>query len=493
MGVPDHAEQVAAGSELPSLPTAETIAEGVLGNASNPAWLSKRNKYKLFLAVEEYITAGYTVDQVLAAIGLNRAIYFGSIWFTDTEQERMIAELDRESGQKGPSEHDTESSNGQATVKKHRKSRDAAAKLAAIEEISRLRYVEGYDFDEACRLVGVTRRRFYDWSTQRSELSSILRRKEQRKSAFGKSRGGNRVFDISDDDSISNEVLAETLEQRKALVDEVHRLTVHGLELRVAARKVGILTKQYHAWVREIEQERRYRESPLELWRTYKAGGDGAEEARTRFIEHFTPTARRLAVRYADRVRRIGAFDIDEDELVSVGLWDGVAKNMDVYDPERGVPISAFFHQKIALRMLDNMRIQDWVPRLDRARFRDQAALTAEFTRVVGRPPVGVEELNEYQGGAKTQESAVTYPPFHVSLDATYAEALGWSQEYADHSASLYDSLGADDVGQDREMQRVATLADELIGRVHGKQREVLFKFVFHAYTFLQSAVTPVK
>jgi RNA polymerase sigma factor for flagellar operon FliA len=56
-----------------------------------------------------------------------------------------------------------------------------------------------------------------------------------------------------------------------------------------------------------------------------------------------------------------------EDDLLQEGTF-GLASAIDSFDPDRGVKFGTFAARRIRGRMLDALRLADWVPRLERQR-----------------------------------------------------------------------------------------------------------------------------
>ncbi len=461
-----------------SLPTADTIAGGVMRKKENPLWLAKEDKHALFRAIEDLVTTGNDRNEVLQAIGLNRALYFDRIWFTQSAEEKFLAERKKV-------ETANANGNGETSALDHsvkRTSRNAEEKLKAIDEVTRLRYREGHDFDVACRIVGITRLRFYDWSEDRANLVRIVRKKSGVKSASVSKVSPHSIEYHRD---VPETVIAETLEQRRVILEKVNRLATAGLSLRLAARKMGITLDKYNHWVREDEAERTPKKSVFELFETYKKGGPDAEEARVAFIKHFTPTAQRMAAKYADRFKSTSAFKVDEQQLISVGLWEGVALHMDVFDPERGVHISTFFQQKIAQRMLDDLRRQDWIPRLERQVYREQVEQGRNFERTLGRPPADAQELHDFSGKKGEVRPLIERLPFQLSMDDARPNFKSGGEVSFD---TLHDSL-TPDRSNEEHFDTVETIAQSLIEKVHGQSREVLHLIYREGLTMKEAGI----
>lgn len=433
------------------LPTRETIANGVMLQTQNPIFLKKPDKYQVYLAVEEEVRHGLPINDVLQRIGLTRALYYDYFWFTDEQAAAFEATMQADA--------ETMTDNGAEAAptqeaRKEKRRLDARGILHLLNEVSRLRYVEQYEFDKACRMVGITRRKFYDWSTRRSLFERFIKRQER--------VNGRKTNDIHTASQPFVEVDAATLEKRKELVSEVHRQVVRGTKFRTALRQAGVRADKYHTWLREIEQSHQPEEKPIDLWNRYK-NGENKEEALKKLILRFTPTAEYFAARYARRSRELFGTNIDEALLVSAALYEGIVQNIDRYNPD-GAPITAYFGQKMAQRILDEIRNQDWVPRVDRKKNAARYKAEEQFFRLTGRLPHHDTELLEYLG-EEFQTSAL-HPPYHVSLDATLRN------NRKNDGSTMHDFIGEKDI--DSENANVRELVERLLKKCDTDERAVL-------------------
>lgn len=119
---------------------------------------------------------------------------------------------------------------------------------------------------------------------------------------------------------------------------------------------------------------------------------------RHQVVESHLPLVRHLARRYADRGEPM-------DDLVQVGTI-GLLKAVDRYDPERGVPFSAFAVPTVLGEIRRHFRDRGWavrVPRRLQELSRALADARTDLTQELGRAPT-VAELAER---AQVDEDAV--------------------------------------------------------------------------------------
>lgn len=104
------------------------------------------------------------------------------------------------------------------------------------------------------------------------------------------------------------------------------------------------------------------------LWRRYRAASDDSrgdpsdvETLRNELIEHYYPLVKYVAERLSQTLPK----SIELDDLISagvLGLMDAIRR----FDFERGVKFKSFSMTRIRGAILDQLRSQDWVPRLVR-------------------------------------------------------------------------------------------------------------------------------
>jgi len=143
------------------------------------------------------------------------------------------------------------------------------------------------------------------------------------------------------------------------------------------------------------------------IWKTYKRTRD--ENLRNTLIEHHMPLVRTIA----ERVLQTLPKSIDVDDLSSAGTF-GLMDAINGFDLSRGIKFKTYCTTRIRGSILDELRSQDWVPRLVRLKaHRLERAIRALEGRL-GRNPnqaeiakelgISLEELqaHEKEANAKT-------------------------------------------------------------------------------------------
>lgn len=168
------------------------------------------------------------------------------------------------------------------------------------------------------------------------------------------------------------------------------------------------------------------------IWKTYKRTRD--ENLRNTLIEHHMPLVRTIA----ERVLQTLPKSIDVDDLSSAGTF-GLMDAINGFDLSRGIKFKTYCTTRIRGSILDELRSQDWVPRLVRLKaHRLERAIRALEGRL-GRNPNQAEIAEEL--GISLEE-----------LQAHEAEA----------NAKTIFSLSEkwDDGDDDKELEKVEILAD---------------------------------
>jgi RNA polymerase sigma factor for flagellar operon FliA len=100
------------------------------------------------------------------------------------------------------------------------------------------------------------------------------------------------------------------------------------------------------------------------LWRAY--GEDRNATLRDRLLLHYAPLVKYVAGRVGTGLPA----HVDIADLVQSGVF-GLWEAIDRYEPERGLKFETYAMPRIRGAILDELRAQDWVPRLVRSRARD--------------------------------------------------------------------------------------------------------------------------
>jgi len=177
-------------------------------------------------------------------------------------------------------------------------------------------------------------------------------------------------------------------------------------------------------------------EADLEtIWATYKKTRD--DNLRNILIEHHLPLVRMIA----ERVLQTLPKSIELDDLSSAGTF-GLMDAINGFDLTRGIKFKTYCTTRIRGSILDELRSQDWVPRLVRLKAHKLERATRQLEGQLGRLPNQAELAK--------------------ALELSISELMDHQKEA---SAKTIFSLSEkwDDGDDDKEMEKVEILADKKV------------------------------
>lgn len=125
-------------------------------------------------------------------------------------------------------------------------------------------------------------------------------------------------------------------------------------------------------------------EDPIELWEEYQR--TRSEALRNRLIEHYLPVVRYTAERVAATLPQ----SVDIEDLISAGLF-GLFEAIKSFDLSRGVKFKTYCSWRVRGAILDELRANDWVPRLVRNKASMLEQKMREAEAALGRPATDLE------------------------------------------------------------------------------------------------------
>lgn len=144
-----------------------------------------------------------------------------------------------------------------------------------------------------------------------------------------------------------------------------------------------------------------------DVWRDYKR--TGGEELRNQLIVRYLPLVRYISERLLMSLPK----SIELEDLQSAGVF-GLMDAIDGFDLERGIKFKTYCTTRIRGSILDELRSQDWVPRLVRLKAHRLDRAIRQLEGELGRAPnqmeiaqvlgISLEELqaHEAEANAKT-------------------------------------------------------------------------------------------
>ncbi|MCB9892406.1 MAG: FliA/WhiG family RNA polymerase sigma factor [Planctomycetes bacterium] len=181
------------------------------------------------------------------------------------------------------------------------------------------------------------------------------------------------------------------------------------------------------------ERKRQEQERIDQIWKTFKRTGD--ENLRNILVEYHYPLVRYIAERLLQTLPK----SIDVDDLISAGTF-GLLDAIRGFDLKRGIKFKTYCSTRIRGSILDELRSQDWVPRLVRLKAHKLDKAVSRLEALHGR------EVNDYE--------------LAKDLEITMDELANLKVEASPKTMfSLSEKL--DESDDDRDMEKVEIIEDK--------------------------------
>jgi RNA polymerase sigma factor for flagellar operon FliA len=156
------------------------------------------------------------------------------------------------------------------------------------------------------------------------------------------------------------------------------------------------------------------------LWRSYKAQPNNGR-LREQLILHYLHLVRYVVSRLPITL----PVSIAPEDLISYGTI-GLMEAVERFDPERGLKFETYAVTRIRGAIIDQLRLQDWIPRGVRKRSRDLSDTMTKLEESLGRPPTD-DEIAEAMGipKAKVQNMLAESSNLVLSLDDNWGDGEG--------------------------------------------------------------------
>ena len=196
--------------------------------------------------------------------------------------------------------------------------------------------------------------------------------------------------------------------------------------------------------VTPLSEARAYEDSLRELtteeiWELYhrKAGETGPrsqeiEPYRNSLMERHLPLVKYIAERLLQTLPK----SIELDDLVSAGLF-GLMDAIRGFDPERGIKFKTYCTTRIRGSILDQLRSQDWVPRLVRLKASKIDKALNKLTAEYGREPTH----SELAKALEMEPDELTREIDAASARSVYSLSEKWEDNDDDGSGEKIDVI----------------------------------------------------
>ncbi|NBO46169.1 MAG: FliA/WhiG family RNA polymerase sigma factor [Actinobacteria bacterium] len=181
------------------------------------------------------------------------------------------------------------------------------------------------------------------------------------------------------------------------------------------------------------------------LWHAWRSTHE--QELRNRLLVHYSPLVRQVASRVAVGLPA----QVEFSDLVSAGVL-GLLDAIERFDPTRGAPFEAYAMLRIRGAVLDELRAQDWVPRLARQRQRNVAQVVENFVATHGHYP-STAHIAHISGLTTQQVSEALEQSWFSAVQSLDEVVLSNSDERPRHE-SLIDPQAPDPETQALQHER---------------------------------------
>lgn len=166
------------------------------------------------------------------------------------------------------------------------------------------------------------------------------------------------------------------------------------------------------------------------VWRDYKR--TRSRDLRNQLIERYLPVVRYISERLLMSLPK----SIELDDLQSAGVF-GLMDAIDGFDLERGIKFKTYCTTRIRGSILDELRSQDWVPRLVRLKAHQMSRAEQQLEAELGRSPTSFEMAE------KLEISLAQYTDMTDASSARSVFSLSekWSDNDDDDTMSKIDTL----------------------------------------------------
>jgi RNA polymerase sigma factor for flagellar operon FliA len=212
------------------------------------------------------------------------------------------------------------------------------------------------------------------------------------------------------------------------------------------------------------------------LWESYAESKDPA--VKSQIIEAYFPLVKYLAERMVPTLPA----SVEVDDLVSMGTF-GLIEAIDRFDLSRGIQFKTYCTARIRGAILDNLRTNDWVPRLVRLRTNLVDKTLRRLYGELGREPTDPEMANALEVSmdeyAKLRKEA--NPTAMLSLNDE-------ADDDGDTGGRMLDLLGDRRLDDPDFIQQNRMVKDVLFRSLSEKERIVIKNYYYEGLSMREIA-----
>ncbi len=214
-----------------------------------------------------------------------------------------------------------------------------------------------------------------------------------------------------------------------------------------------------------------------DLWDEYTK--TKSEDAKQQLIAAYFPLVKYLAERMVTTLPA----SVDVDDLISMGTF-GLIEALARFDTSRGIQFKTYCTARIRGSILDNLRTNDWVPRLVRLRTNMVDKTLRKLYAQLGREPTDPEMAAELE---------MTMPEYEkLRKEATPTSVLSLTDDSGDDGegsgSRMIDLLGDKHGDDPRFSQQRRDVRDLLFKNLNEKEQTVIQYYYFEGLSMREIA-----
>jgi RNA polymerase sigma factor for flagellar operon FliA len=202
-----------------------------------------------------------------------------------------------------------------------------------------------------------------------------------------------------------------------------------------------------------------------EIWAHYRNARKAKDAAQVEHIRNVLMERHYPLVRYiAERLLQTLPKSIELDDLVSAGLF-GLMDAIRGFEPERGIKFKTYCTTRIRGSILDQLRSQDWVPRLVRLKASKIERALQRLIGQFGREPTHAELAAELE----LEHGELSLEIASASAKSMYSLSDKWEDRDEDGSMEKVDVLedrkSVDPIGELNREDMMTFICRSLTGK----------------------------
>lgn len=216
---------------------------------------------------------------------------------------------------------------------------------------------------------------------------------------------------------------------------------------------------------------------PVDLWNQHKANPTDA--TRNELVEHYLPIVRYTAERLAASLPQ----SVELDDLMSAGLF-GLIEAIKSFDLDRGVKFKTYASWRVRGAILDDLRSNDWVPRLVRTKASKLEKMVRQAESELGRPATDLELATMM--GMSIKELDKLMRDASATTVCYLSDTASDTQDGAPRSDLIEDAHSRDPLADLQRKDVMEVLTSEL----NLRERLILILYYFEELTMKEIGLT---